>query len=159
MPVGVGMAVAAKLSNAQWRTFVVTGDGELQEGSNWEAIMAAAQFKLDNLTLIVDHNRLQQGARLAETINLAPLAPKMEAFGWAVEGIDGHDLRAICTALSPATAVAGKPKCVIARTNKGQGISYMADEVSWHHKVPNAEQFELGMAELEAEAEAAESAK
>lgn len=156
LPVGVGMAMAAKLSNAAWRTFVITGDGEMQEGSNWEAVMAAAQFRLDNLTLIIDHNRLQQGARLAETNNLAPLAPKLGVFGWAVEEIDGHDMKSICEALSPETVASGRPKCVVAHTNKGRGISYMTDNVAWHHKVPNAKQVELGMAELEAEARTGE---
>lgn len=150
LPVGVGMAKAAKLDQASWRTFVLTGDGEMQEGSNWEAIMAAAQFKLDNLTLMVDHNRLQQGARLAETNDIAPLAPKLEAFGWAVEEIDGHDMGQICRALSAETITAGRPKCVVAHTNKGQGISFMQDNVAWHHKVPNAEQYRQAMAELEA---------
>lgn len=150
LPVGVGMAMAARLSSASWRTFVVTGDGELQEGSNWEAIMAAAQFKLDNLTLVVDHNRLQQGARVADTNNLAPLAVKLESFDWAVEEIDGHDMEQICKALSPGAVTAGKPKCVIAHTNKGHGISFMSDDVAWHHKVPSAEQYEQAMAELEA---------
>lgn len=149
LPVAVGMAKAAKLDNATWRTFVITGDGEMQEGSNWEAIMAAAQFGLDNLTLIIDHNRLQQGARLSETNNLAPFAPKLEAFGWAVEEIDGHDMDAICAALSPEATVTGKPKCVVAHTNKGQGISFMSDNVAWHHKVPNAEQYKQAMKDLE----------
>lgn len=149
LPVGVGMATAAKLNGEDWRTFVITGDGEMQEGSNWEAIMAAAQFKLDNLTLIIDHNRIQQGARLAETNDLAPLAPKLEAFGWAVEEIDGHDMEQICRALSPATTTPGKPKCIVAHTNKGQGISFMSDNVAWHHKVPNEDQYRQAMAELE----------
>jgi len=149
LPVGVGMAKAAKLNADTWRTFVITGDGEMQEGSNWEAIMAAAQFKLDNLTLIIDHNRLQQGARLAETNGLAPLAPKLEAFGWAVEEIDGHDMEQICRALSSETVTAGKPKCIVAHTNKGQGISFMSDNVAWHHKVPDKEQYKQAMAELE----------
>ncbi|MDY8108741.1 transketolase [Fulvimarina sp. 2208YS6-2-32] len=149
LPVGVGMAKAAKLDGASWRTFVIVGDGEMQEGSNWEAIMAAAQFGLDNLTLIIDHNRLQQGARLAETNDLAPLAPKLEAFGWAVDDIDGHDIEQICKALSPETITAGRPKCVVANTNKGQGISFMTDNVAWHHKVPNEDQYKQAMAELE----------
>lgn len=150
LPIGVGMANAAQLNGETWRTFVITGDGEMQEGSNWEAIMAAAQFKLDNLTLIIDHNRLQQGARLADTNNLAPLAPKLEAFGWAVEEIDGHDMEQICAALSPETITTGKPKCIVAHTNKGQGISFMSDNVAWHHKVPNEDQYKQAMAELEA---------
>lgn len=149
LPVGVGMATAAKLNGDSWRTFVITGDGEMQEGSNWEAIMAAAQFKLDNLTLIIDHNRLQQGASLEDTNNIAPLAPKLAAFGWAVEEIDGHDMGQICKALSSDTVSAGRPKCVVAHTNKGHGISFMSDNVAWHHKVPDAEQYKQAMAELE----------
>ncbi|MFN3252328.1 transketolase [Roseibium album] len=149
LPVAVGMAKAAQLNGDSWRVFVITGDGEMQEGSNWEAIMAAAQFKLDNLTLIIDHNRLQQGARVADTNNLAPIAPKVEAFGWMVEEIDGHDMKQICKALAPETTEPGKPKCVVAHTNKGQGISFMTDNVAWHHKVPNKEQFRQGMSELE----------
>lgn len=149
LPIGVGMAKAAQLNGDTWRTFVITGDGEMQEGSNWEAIMAAAQFKLDNLTLIIDHNRLQQGARLADTNNVAPLAPKLAAFGWAVEEIDGHDMDQICRALSPETITQGQPKCIVAHTNKGQGISFMSDNVAWHHKVPSEEQYKQAMAELE----------
>ncbi len=149
LPIGVGMAKAAKLNGDDWRTFVITGDGEMQEGSNWEAIMAAAQFKLDNLTLIIDHNRLQQGARLADTNNLAPLRPKLEAFGWHVQEIDGHDMDEICTALARDNVVPGKPTCIVAHTNKGQGISFMSDNVAWHHKVPSEEQYKQAMAELE----------
>lgn len=152
LPVAVGMAKAAKLKRGDWRTFVITGDGEMQEGSNWEAIMAAAQYNLDNLTLIIDHNRLQQGARLADTNNLAPLPPKLAAFGWAVDEIDGHNIDEICNALSPATVTPGKPKCIVAHTNKGQGVSFMCDNVAWHHKVPDAEQYAQAMAELEAQA-------
>ena len=149
LPVGVGMAKAAQLDGAAWRTFVITGDGEMQEGSNWEAIMSAAQFRLDNLTLIIDHNRLQQGARLADTNNIAPLRPKLEAFGWVVQEIDGHDMDQICAALDPGRIVAGKPTCIVAHTNKGQGVSFMSDNVAWHHKVPDAAQYEQAMAELE----------
>jgi transketolase len=149
LPIAVGMALAARLNNDPWRTFVITGDGEMQEGSNWEAIMSAAHYKLDNLTLIIDHNRLQQGARLADTNDIAPLRPKLEAFGWAVQEIDGHDMDQICAALSKDRVVAGKPSCIVAHTNKGQGISFMSDNVAWHHKVPNLEQYQQGMAELE----------
>ena len=149
LPIGVGMAQAAKLNHDDWRTFVITGDGEMQEGSNWEAIMAAAQFKLDNLTLIIDHNRLQQGARLADTNDLAPLRPKIEAFGWNAIEIDGHNMDEICEALSAEKIVPGKPTCIIAHTNKGHGISFMSDNVAWHHKVPNEDQYKQAMAELE----------
>ena len=149
LPVAVGMAKAAKLDKASWRTFVLCGDGELQEGSNWEAAMAAAQFELDNLTLIVDHNRLQQGARVADTNAVAPIARRFAAFGWSTEEIDGHDISAIVDALDSSTVVANRPKCVVAHTNKGQGISFMQDRVEWHHKVPNHEQFERARKELE----------
>ncbi|NDR57848.1 transketolase [Pseudoruegeria sp. M32A2M] len=149
LPVAVGMALSAKLDGAPWHSFVVTGDGEMQEGSNWEAIASAAHYKLDNLTLIIDHNRLQQGARLAETNNLAPFAPKLEAFGWAVQEIDGHNMDEIVAALSPEKVVAGKPGCIVAHTNKGHGISFMSDNVAWHHKVPSAEQYKQAMAELQ----------
>ena len=149
LPVGVGMATAAKMDGSSRRTFVLTGDGEMQEGSNWEAVMAAAQFGLDNLTLIIDHNRLQQGARLVETNDLAPLSPKLEAFGWTVREIDGHDMEAILNALSSEARVPGKPTCVVAHTNKGKGISFMQDRVEWHHKVPDREQYEQAQRELE----------
>jgi transketolase len=149
LPVAVGMAMAAQLNGDSWRTFVITGDGEMQEGSNWEAIMAAAQFRLGNLTLIIDHNRLQQGARLSETNDVAPFGAKLAAFGWEVEEIDGHDMAQICRALSRQSAPKGRPKCVVAHTNKGQGISFMSDNVAWHHKVPTEAQYRQAMAELE----------
>ena len=148
LPVAVGMAKAAKLSKEDWRTYVITGDGEMQEGSNWEAIMAAAQFKLNNLTLIIDHNRLQQGALLAETNDLAPFPPKLKAFGWQVEEIDGNNMDEICASLAPEAHDPDRPKCIIAHTNKGHGVSFMSDNVAWHHKVPSAEQYEQAMAEL-----------
>ncbi|MFK7764636.1 MAG: transketolase [Roseobacter sp.] len=148
LPIAVGMAKAAQLSRATWRTFVITGDGEMQEGSNWEAVMAATQFKLDNLTLIIDHNRLQQGARLADTNDIAPLRPKLEAFGWNVQEIDGHDMDQICAALATDKIIPGVPNCIVAHTKKGHGISFMSDNVAWHHKVPSEEQYQQAMAEL-----------
>ncbi|SNT36410.1 transketolase [Tropicimonas sediminicola] len=149
LPVAVGMAKAAKISGADWKTFVITGDGEMQEGSNWEAIMAAAQFGLDNLTLIIDHNRLQQGARLADTNNLAPIAPRLAAFGWEAVEVDGHNMDELVAAMSPEGRTTGKPRGIVAHTNKGQGISFMSDNVAWHHKVPSADQYAQAMAELE----------
>ena len=145
LPVAVGMAKAAKLTGAAYRTYVMTGDGEMQEGSNWEAIMCAAQFGLDNLTLIVDHNRFQQGAALAETNNIAPIRPKLEAFGWDVSEIDGNAMAEIVPALERRGSA---PHCIVAHTNKGQGISFMQDRVEWHHKVPSKEQYETAVAEL-----------
>jgi transketolase len=149
LPVAVGMAKAAQLDLASWRVFALCGDGELQEGSNWEAVMAAAQFRLDNLTLIVDHNRLQQGARVADTNALAPIADKFNAFGWATQEINGHDIAEIADALDVSTSVSGKPKCIVAHTTKGKGISFMQDRVEWHHKVPNQQQYEQALTELE----------
>ena len=146
LPIGVGCAVAAKLSKASWRTFVVLGDGELQEGSNWEAAMSAGHRKLDNLTAIVDRNRLQQGARTEDTNRLEPLADKWRAFGWDVVELDGHDHAALWAAFTAAPA--GKPRCVIARTIKGKGVSFMEDRVEWHHKVPSPAQIEQALAEV-----------
>lgn len=145
LPVSVGMAKAAKLTGARYQTYVLTGDGEMQEGSNWEAISAAAQFGLNNLTLIIDHNRFQQGAALKETNDLAPFRPKLEAFGWDVSEIDGNRMREIIPALERR---GDKPHCVVAHTNKGHGISFMQDRVEWHHKVPDADQYRIAVAEL-----------
>lgn len=147
LPVAVGMAKAAKLTGAAYHTYVLTGDGEMQEGSNWEAISAAAQFQLDNLTLIIDHNRFQQGASLGDTNNLAPFRSKLEAFGWDVTEIDGNAMAEIVPALERPGAK-GRPHCIVAHTNKGHGISFMQDKVDWHHKVPNEEQYKIAMAEL-----------
>ncbi|EJB08133.1 transketolase [Rhizobium leguminosarum] len=146
LPVAVGMAKAAKLSGAHYHTYVITGDGEMQEGSNWEAIMAAAQFGLDNLTLIVDHNRFQQGASLAETNDIAPLRPKVEAFGWEVTEINGNAMDEVVAALEHRNGK--RPHCIVAHTNKGHGISFMQNTVDWHHKVPNKEQYAIALAEL-----------
>jgi transketolase len=146
LPIGVGCAVAAKLAKASWRTFVVLGDGELQEGSNWEAAMSAGHRKLDNLTAIVDRNRLQQGARTEDTNQLEPLADKWRAFGWDVVELDGHDHAALWAAFTAVPA--GKPRCVIARTIKGKGVSFMEDRVEWHHKVPTPAQVDQALAEL-----------
>lgn len=146
LPVGVGCAIAAKLAGADWRTFVVLGDGELQEGSNWEAAMAASHRKLSNLVAIVDRNRLQQGAKTEETNALEPLAEKWTAFGWDVVTIDGHDYDALYAALSVNGAT--KPRCVIANTHKGHGVSFMTDGVEWHHKVPSPAQVDAALAEI-----------
>jgi transketolase len=145
-PVGVGCALAAKLRGLPYRTFVVLGDGELQEGSNWEAAMTAAHYELDNLTAIVDRNRLQQGATTADTKELEPLPDKWAAFGFEVRVVDGHDHAALLEAFEPSTT--GKPVAVIANTIKGKGISFMEDRVEWHHKVPSAEQVQIALQEL-----------
>lgn len=147
LPISVGIAIAGQLDNADFRVFVITGDGELQEGSNWEAAMAAAHHKLANLTLIIDRNRLQQGARVAETNDLEPLADKWRAFGWDVVEVDGHDHAALLDALGERSG-RGKPLCVIAHTTKGKGVSYMEDQVGWHHGVPTKDQLDQAMKEL-----------
>jgi transketolase len=148
MPIATGMALAARISGAPWRTFVLTGDGELQEGSNWEAAMTAAHYGLDNLTLIIDRNRIQQGAPTEETVRLEPLAERWRAFGWSVREVDGHDHGAMLELFSQLPFETGRPNCVIAHTNKGQGVSFMQDRVEWHHKVPSEDELSAALREL-----------
>ena len=143
-PIAVGIAIAGKLSGADYRTFVLTGDGEQQEGSNWEAAMTAGHRKLSNLTLIIDRNRLQQGAKTEDTVSLDPLDEKYRAFGWDVVEVDGHDHAALLDVLSRS----GKPRCVIANTVKGKGVSFMEGQAKWHHGVPNSEEYQRAMEEL-----------
>lgn len=149
LPVGVGAALAAKLQDASWRVFVLTGDGELQEGSNWEAAMSAAHYKLDNLTVIVDRNRLQQGDWTEQTMHLEPLADKWRAFGWSVAEADGHNIAQLLQTFARVPFEPGKPSCIIAHTHKGQGVSFMRDKAAWHHKVPSADDLEKALQELE----------
>jgi len=146
LPVAVGCATAAQIAGASWRTFVVLGDGELQEGSNWEAAMYAAHRGLHSLTAVVDRNRLQQGASTADTNELEPLADKWRAFGWDALTLDGHDHAALLRAFTAAPT--RRPRAVIANTVKGKGISFMENGVEWHHKVPNAAQYEAALKEL-----------
>jgi len=153
LPVGVGAAKAARITGASWRTFVLTGDGELQEGSNWEAAMAAAQFRLDNLTVIVDRNRLQQGDETERTIGLEPLADRWRSFGWAVREVDGHDLDHLIRTLRGTPFETARPNCVIAHTHKGRGVSFMEDRVEWHHRVPTTQELAAALEELSEVAE------
>ncbi|MER7692814.1 transketolase [Streptomyces sp. NPDC097610] len=146
LPVATGMALGTRLRGETWRTIVVLGDGEIQEGSNWEAAMTAAHYELANLTAVVDRNRLQQGARTEDTKSLEPLDAKWAGFGWEVRVIDGHDHRAIKEAYAPSTT--GRPVAVIANTVKGKGVSFMEDRVEWHHKVPTDEQVRFALEEL-----------
>jgi transketolase len=146
LPVAVGMALAGRLSGSSRHVYVVLGDGELQEGSNWEAAMTAGHRRLTNLTAVIDRNRLQQGARTEDTNALDPLADKWRAFGWRVVEIDGHDHLALLDAFTVSRSL--RPTCVIANTIKGKGISFMEDRVEWHHKVPTAEQIAAATAEL-----------
>lgn len=146
LPVGVGAAIAARLSGSRRRVFVVLGDGELQEGSNWEAAMTAGHRQLDNLVAVVDRNRLQQGARTEATSRLEPLADKWRSFGWRTATVDGHDHLALLDAF--ASSGGQQPLCIIANTVKGKGVSFMEDGVEWHHKVPSPEQAEAALLEL-----------
>ncbi|HEU5086724.1 MAG TPA: transketolase [Roseiflexaceae bacterium] len=148
LPVAVGCAVGAKIDGAAWRTYVLTGDGELQEGSNWEAAMSAAHYKLDNLTVIVDRNGLQQGDFTERTMHLDPLADKWRAFGWSVREVNGHDYAALLDVFEQLPFEWGKPNCIIAHTHKGQGVSFMRDRPAWHHRVPNAEEYAQALEEL-----------
>jgi transketolase len=150
LPVAVGTAIAAKLDGSGRRTYVLTGDGELQEGSNWEAIMSAAHHGLDNLVAIVDRNRLQQGARTEDTNGLDPLDQKFAAFGWSVREVDGNDVEELLDAFDAVPFEAGRPSCIVARTIKGRGVSFMEDRVEWHHKVPTREQVDQALEELNA---------
>jgi transketolase len=136
------------MDGASWRTFVVTGDGELQEGSNWEAALSAAHYKLDNLTIIVDRNGLQQGDFTERTMHLDPLADKWAAFGFSVREVNGHDFADLLDACEQLPFQWGKPNCIIAHTHKGQGVSFMRDRPAWHHRVPNAEEYTRAMQEL-----------
>ncbi len=151
LPVAVGIALSAKLDGADRRTFVLTGDGELQEGSMWEAAMAAGHFGLDGLTVIVDRNGLQQGAPTESTMRLEPLADKWRAFGWHVREVDGHDHAQLLATFRATPFEPGRPSCVIAHTHKGQGVSFISDQVAWHHHVPTPDEYQRAVAELQAQ--------
>ncbi|MCL4792968.1 MAG: transketolase [Bryobacteraceae bacterium] len=148
LPIAAGAALGARIQGAGWRTFVLTGDGELQEGSNWEAAMSAAHYGLDNLTLVIDRNRFQQGDATEAAMRLEPLADKWRAFGWSVAEVDGHDHGALFQQFQALPLEAGKPNCIIAHTVKGKGVGFMEDRVEWHHKVPSSEQLEAALREL-----------
>jgi transketolase len=150
LPIAVGHALSAKLDVSRRRTYVLVGDGELQEGSNWEAMMAASHYELDRLTVIVDRNRLQQGATTRETNDLDPLDAKAAAFGFAVVEINGHDYGELLDVLSSVPFRPGKPTFVIAHTHKGHPISFMSNNAAWHHKVPSEAQLEQALDELNA---------
>ncbi|SMF65276.1 transketolase [Alteromonadaceae bacterium Bs31] len=147
LPISAGIAIGGKLDNADFRVFTLLGDGELAEGSNWEAAMAAAHYKLDNLTAIVDCNTLQITGHTANVMNNEPLAEKFQAFGWAVRSIDGHDIRELTAALSTPLET-GKPSAIIARTVKGKGVSFMENVGKWHHGVPSDEEYAQALSEL-----------
>ena len=146
MSAAVGMAMAGKLLRKDYHVYAMTGDGELQEGIVWEAAMAAAHYRLDNLTVIVDNNGLQIDGRVDEVMGLGDLKAKFEAFGFAVAEIDGHDFDDILPALG--AGYPGKPRCIIARTVKGKGVAFMENDYRWHGKMPSAEQMEQALCAL-----------
>ena len=150
LPISSGIALAAKKDGKSYRVFTLLGDGELAEGSNWEAAMLAAHYKLDNLVAILDHNTLQITGNNAEVCNPHPIDEKWRAFGWHVIVVDGHDIAALRKVLGKKTKVDGKPTLVIANTIKGKGVSFMQNEKKWHHGVPSDDQYALAVCELQA---------
>ena len=149
LSISIGMALGAKLDRKHYRIFVMLGDGEMDCGQTWEAAMAAAHYKLDNLTAIVDRNKLQLDGPTEKIMSIEPLADKWKAFGWHVVEINGHDFKEIINSITIAKEVKGKPTVVIAHTVKGKGVSFMEGSVGFHGKAPNDEQYEQAMKELE----------
>ena len=147
LSVGVGMALRAKLDSLDYKVFVVLGDGELDEGSNWEAFMFAAHRKLDNLHVIVDRNNLQSMDTTENTLALEPLAEKLTSFGWDVQELDGHDHNELERGMFKCSDI---PSIIIANTTKGKGVSYMENSIEWHYKTPKDAQFEQAINELKA---------
>ena len=142
------MALAGKLDKANYRVFALLGDGELQEGQVWEAAMAAAHYKLDNLIAFVDNNGLQIDGNVEDVMSPAPIGAKFEAFGWFVQEIDGHDFNAIAEAMKAAKAQKERPSVIVAHTVKGKGVSFMENQASWHGSAPSAEQVAIAKEEL-----------
>lgn len=149
LPICVGMAIAGKKDQKNYRVFTLMGDGELPEGSNWEAALSAAHYKLDNLCAIVDKNGLQITAGTADVMNTDPLDEKWKAFGWAVREVDGNDVAALKEAFAALPFEKGKPSVIIAKTVKGKGVSFMENQLKWHHGVPTAEQYDQAQEELD----------
>ena len=149
LPVSAGMALAAKINNTNNRAFDLLGDGECDEGSNWEAILFAAHHKLDNLVAIVDRNMLQSIYSTEDTLSLEPFAEKWKAFGWNVVEVNGHNHEEILNACKDESRVKNKPLCIIASTIKGKGVSFMENNILWHYRSPQHSEYEAAMAELE----------
>ena len=145
-----GMALSGKLRNKDYRVYTLLGDGEIQEGQVWEACMFAAHYHLDNLCVIVDNNGLQIDGEVAKVMSPYPIVDKLEAFGFHVTAIDGHDFDQIEAALNEAKTVKGKPSAIVMKTVKGKDVSFMENLASWHGVAPNKEQYEQAMAELNA---------
>ena len=148
-----GMAIAAKLDGAAWRVYALLGDGELEEGQIWEAVMTAAHRRLDNLTAFVDANGLQIDGPVADIKSMERIGDRFAAFGWHVVEIDGHDIPAIMAALAEARNTQGRPTAIVARTVKGKGVSFMENQVGWHGTAPKPDQVQAALAELDASGE------
>ena len=148
LPFGCGKALAAKRGGSNWRTFVMLSDGELDEGTNWEAILFAPQHELENLIVIVDYNKIQSLGAVAGILELEPLRAKFAAFRWAVREVDGHNIDEIRTALGSVPWEPGRPSVLIAHTTKGKGVDYMENEILWHYRNPNDNQLATAVAQL-----------
>ena len=144
-----GMAIAGKLDKKDYRVYCIMGDGEIEEGQVWEAAMASNKYKLDNLCVIVDNNNLQIDGTIEEVMSSYPIDEKFKSFGFQVINIDGHNYQEIIDAFDVARNIKGKPVCIIAKTVKGKGISFMENKVEWHGKAPNEEQYMQALKELE----------
>lgn len=154
LSVSVGIALAGKKDGRSYRVYTLLGDGELEEGSNWEASMSAAHYGLDNLVVIVDRNTLQITGRTEEVTQLAPLEAKFNAFGFAVREVNGNDIAELVRIFDQLPFEKGKPSLILARTTKGKGISFIEDQVGWHHHVPSDQEFAAALAELQLAEEA-----
>ena len=152
LSVGAGMALGAKMDGALWRTYVVLGDGECDEGSVWEAALQAAQYKLDRLIAVIDYNHMQSLATVDETLRLEPFEQKWKDFGWNAMSVDGHDTEALLKAFDWAKENAGsrKPSVILAHTVKGKGVSFMENNILWHYRTPQGEEYDAALKELEA---------
>ena len=144
----VGMAITGKMNKKDYRVYCVLGDGEIEEGQVWEAAMSAKKYALDNLCVIVDNNHLQIDGTIEEVMSPYPIDEKFRSFGFEIINIDGHNMQEILDAFEVAKNVKGKPVCIIAKTIKGKGVSYMENQVGWHGKAPNEEQYKMAMDEL-----------
>ena len=149
--VATGMALAAKHTGKANRVYSLLGDGEIQEGQVWEACMAAAHYKLDNLCIVVDNNGLQIDGNIADVMSPYPITDKLESFGFYVQAIDGHDFDAIEAAFANAKATQGKPSAIVIKTVKGKGVSFMENDAGWHGKAPNDAEYAQAMSELKAQ--------
>ncbi|MBX9752688.1 MAG: transketolase [Roseococcus sp.] len=148
LPVAAGMALAAQRAGAAWRSFCVVSDGELDEGSNWEAVQFAQHFRLENLICIVDYNKIQSFGSVAEVSELHPLPEKFRAFNWGVHELNGHDHAALLAALSGPPPLPGRPTVIVAHTIKGKGVSFMEGQLAWHYRNADAAQLEAALAEI-----------